>query len=169
MTGDRHSFTEARELITDPDEIARRETENGLRQFELALEIIRSHVKERDRPFRLRPYLILQLNEAALRGIHPLAGTFRNTTIQISKSRHIPPEPFMVSEEVSLLCDYVNQNWAESSALHLAAYVLWRLNWIHPFADGNGRTSRAISYVAMSIKLDSILPGTPTIPEHCGR
>jgi Fic family protein len=65
-----------------------------------------------------------------------------------------------------LLCDYVNENWTGRTALHLAAYVLWRLNWIHPFADGNGRTSRAISYVVMSIKLDSILPGTPTIPEQ---
>lgn len=63
------------------------------------------------------------------------------------------------------LCDYVNDNWSKA-AVHLAAYVLWRLNWIHPFADGNGRTARAVSYVVMSTKLDSLLPGTPTIPEQ---
>jgi Fic family protein len=40
------------------------------------------------------------------------------------------------------------------------------MNWIHPFADGNGRTARAISYVALSIKLDSLLPGTPAIPDQ---
>lgn len=40
------------------------------------------------------------------------------------------------------------------------------MNWIHPFADGNGRTARAISYVVLSIKLDSLLPGAPTIPEQ---
>jgi Fic family protein len=40
------------------------------------------------------------------------------------------------------------------------------MNWIHPFADGNGRTARAVSYVVLSIKLDSLLPGTPTIPEQ---
>lgn len=40
------------------------------------------------------------------------------------------------------------------------------MNWIHPFADGNGRTARTVSYVVMSIKLDSLLPGTPTIPEQ---
>jgi Fic family protein len=50
--------------------------------------------------------------------------------------------------------------------VHLAAYVLWKLNWIHPFADGNGRTARAIAYVVLSIKLDSVLPGAPTIPEQ---
>ena len=48
----------------------------------------------------------------------------------------------------------------------MAAYVLWKMNWIHPFADGNGRTARAVSYVVLSIKLDSLLPGTPTIPEQ---
>jgi hypothetical protein len=64
------------------------------------------------------------------------------------------------------MCEYVNENWTKRSALHLAAYVLWKMNWIHPFADGNGRTARAVSYVVLSIKLDSLLPGTPTIPEQ---
>ena len=63
------------------------------------------------------------------------------------------------------MCEYINENW-NKSAVHLAAYVLWKMNWIHPFADGNGRTARAVSYVVMSIKLDSLLPGTPTIPEQ---
>jgi Fic family protein len=43
---------------------------------------------------------------------------------------------------------------------------MWRLNWIHPFADGNGRTSRIISYVVLSIRAGAILPGTPTIPDQ---
>ena len=45
---------------------------------------------------------------------------------------------------------------------------MWRLNWIHPFADGNGRTSRILSYVVLSIRLGYRLPGTPTIPEQIG-
>lgn len=43
---------------------------------------------------------------------------------------------------------------------------MWRLNWIHPFADGNGRTSRILSYVVLSIRAQSVFPGTPTIPEQ---
>lgn len=43
---------------------------------------------------------------------------------------------------------------------------MWRLNWIHPFADGNGRTSRIASYVVLSIRAGAILPGTPTIPDQ---
>jgi Fic family protein len=79
---------------------------------------------------------------------------------------HQPIEAFLVPEETEHLCEYVNDKWSNSSALHLAAYVLWRLNWIHPFADGNGRTARTVSYVALSIKLDGLLPGIPTIPDQ---
>src|ERR1700691_2453032 len=52
----------------------------------------------------------------------------------------------------------VNEHWEESNAIHLAAYILWKLNWIHPFADGNGRTARAVSYAVLCIKLDGLLP-----------
>ena len=43
---------------------------------------------------------------------------------------------------------------------------MWRLNWIHPFADGNGRTSRILSFVVLSIKTGHELLGTPSIPEQ---
>ncbi|WP_297298096.1 Fic family protein [uncultured Methylovirgula sp.] len=165
MTEDRHSEAEDVALISDPDQIARKEAENGLRQFALALDIIRSHVKDAERPFKLRVGPILQLHQAALEGLHRLAGTFRNTPVKIHGSRHQPPEPAFVADEMQALCEYVNSNW-NKSAVHLAAYVLWKMNWIHPFADGNGRTARAVSYVVLSVKLDSLLPGTPTIPEQ---
>jgi Fic family protein len=165
VNDDRHSVAETAALLNDPNEIALREAENGIRQFDLALEMIRSFVKEMERPFRLRSSLILRLHQAALDGIHPLAGTWRNTKVSIGKSEHVPPEAAFVSEEIEHLCDYVNDNWS-MNADHLGAYVLWKLNWIHPFADGNGRTARAVAYVVMSIKLDSLLPGAPTIPEQ---
>lgn len=165
MADDRHSVAETALLLTDPNEIALREAENGIRQFELALEIIRSFVKNSDRKFKLRSSTILQLHQSALDGLHPLAGTWWNTPVKIGGSGHTPPEAAFVSEEIEHLCDCANENWS-STAVHLAAYVLWKLNWIHPFADGNGRTARAVSYVVMSIKLDSVLPGAPTIPEQ---
>jgi Fic family protein len=166
VAGDRHSKAETAPVLTDPDEIARREAENGIRQFNLALEIIREHVKDADRPFRLRSSIILRLHKAALDGLHPLAGTWRNTPVTIGESRHQPPHEAFVSEEAELMCDYVNDHWNDISAVHLCAYVLWKLNWIHPFSDGNGRTARAVAYVVLSAKLDSLLPGSPTIPDQ---
>jgi Fic family protein len=165
VSGDRHSIAETASILTDADEIARREAENGIRQFNLALDIIRNHVKDPERPFRLRSSIILRLHKAALDGLHPLAGTWRNTPVKIGGSGHQPPEEAFVSEEVEQMCDYVNDHW-NASAVHLCAYVLWKLNWIHPFSDGNGRTARAVAYVVLSAKLDSLLPGTPTIPEQ---
>jgi Fic family protein len=153
VSGERHSVADTPLVLTDPDEIARREAENGIRQFTLALEIIRSFVKDPERPFKLRSSIILQLHRAALIGLHPLAGTFRNTPVKIGGSGHKPPEAAFVSEEIEHLCNYVNENWSRS-AVHLGSYVLWKLNWIHPFSDGNGRTARAVSYVVLSVKLD---------------
>lgn len=43
---------------------------------------------------------------------------------------------------------------------------MWRLNWIHPFSDGNGRTSRITSYVVLSINIGCLLPGVTTIPDQ---
>jgi Fic family protein len=42
---------------------------------------------------------------------------------------------------------------------------MWRLNWIHPFADGNGRTSRILSFYVLFSRLGALLPGTPTLPD----
>ena len=63
------------------------------------------------------------------------------------------------------MCDYVNDNFASKTGIHLAAYVMWRLNWIHPFVDGNGRTSSAASYFVLCMRAGNVLPGKKTIPE----
>lgn len=164
MSG-RNTSTDEVELVTDPILKAQREAENGVRQTQLALEIIRANVKDSERPFRLRQGIILELHAKALEGIHRLAGTYRNGPAAITDSKHEPPPHIRVADEVADMCDYVNEHWNDKSALHLAAYILWKLNWIHPFADGNGRTSRAISYVVLSVRLDSLLPGSTTIPD----
>lgn len=50
------------------------------------------------------------------------------------------------------------------SAPKRSAYALWRLNWIHPFSGGNGRTARAISYLIVCMDLGAMLPGVPSMP-----
>lgn len=165
MSEDRHSRADPVELIADPEERARREAENAVRQYKAAIEVIRGYVQRPEERFRLRQSLILDMHERVLVGIHPLAGTYRNTPVEIGMSNHIPPRSSEVADFVGDMCAYVNENWNERNALHLAAYVLWRTNWIHPFADGNGRTARVISYIVLSAKLNSVLPGSPTIPD----
>ena len=162
----RHSRAETAELIRDPEEKARREARNALLQI-VDVEKLTDQWIDPERPFKLRMSMILGLHRVALDGLSVHAGNFRPAGVNIEKSDHEPPGAHMVPEFVEALCDYVNDNWVAKSPIHLAAYVLWRLNWIHPFDDGNGRTSRAVSYLFLCVKLESQLPsiGHDTIPE----
>jgi Fic family protein len=161
----RHSTARDAELITDPDSLAEREALNGLRQFDAVVEMVEYYQHE-NRPFRFKPSQLLHLHRFALDGISSYAGNFRPAGIEIGGSRHQPPGAYQVPELVDDLCEYVNAGWSERSAVHLAAYVLWTLNWKHPFTDGNGRTSRAASYMVMCCKLGYVLPGKQTIPDQ---
>jgi Fic family protein len=153
---ERHSKAFDAELITDPDEKAKKEARNGLKQYDFVVEAI-EHWITSGRTFKLRPSLILQLNRIALEGISAYAGNYRPSEIKIEGSRHRPVGAHLVPEKMEELCDYVNENW-NKSAIHLAAYVMWRLNWIHPFADGNGRTSRK-QQIALAPKVSFSSPG----------
>lgn len=151
-------------MLSD-EEVAQLEAENGLRQFDVAIGMI-EYFLDPQRPFALRPSLIQDLQKVAVQGIESDPGTYRRGPIEISKSAHKPPPAHLVSARVQEMCDYINDSWHEKSAFHLASYVMWRLNWIHPFSDGNGRTSRMCSYVVLCVKVGQALPGTPTIPEQ---
>lgn len=165
MDEDRHSEAREAELVTDPEECARLEARNALRQFDLVIERIEYWTApSAPMPFRLRLSTVLDLHRAALEGLSQFAGNFRPASVGIKGSKHEPPGAFRVPGLVEELCDYVNEHF-DRSPVHLAAYALWRLNWIHPFTDGNGRTARALSYLVLCIRLGYRLPGTRTIPE----
>ena len=161
---ERHSVALEAELITDPDEKARREARNTLRQYDQIEELV-TYWLAPERPFKLRVSNILHLNRVALEGIHPLAGTFRPGPVEIRGSKHEPPNAGLVPELVEAMCDYVNDNFNRLSALHLSSFVMWRMNWIHPFADGNGRTARAVSYFVLCVRMGYWVPGKLTVPE----
>ncbi|MGH6822084.1 MAG: Fic family protein [Methylocella sp.] len=151
-------------LITDPIELAKAEARNGLRQYDAGIQEAQSAIERGG--FKLRLSLICSLHREALDGLSSYAGNFRPGAVEIGKSKHEPPPVHLVAGLVEELCDYVNDNWESSTALHLAAYVMWRLNWIHPFADGNGRTSRTVSYVVLSIRAGYVPSGSPSIPDQ---
>jgi Fic family protein len=166
MSGtDRHTKAEDTAILTDPDDIARREASNAVRQFDMVLDMI-DEVARQGRPFRLRPSQILALHREALEGLKRDAGTWRAGTVEIEQSKHQPPGPHLVAHLIEEMCDRVNDNWQDITALKLCAYVMWRLNWIHPFSDGNGRTSRAVAYLALCTKIGDRLPGSKTLPEQ---
>ena len=168
LDDERHSKALEIELISDPEQKARQETLNGLRQYDETIEQI-NYWLHPDRPFKLRISGILSLHRRALEGISSFAGVFRPGAIKIGGSKHTPPGAHLVPEKLEEMCDYINDNWTKASPLHLASYTLWKMNWIHPFVDGNGRTSRAVSYLVLCVRLGYVLPGTLTIPEQISK
>ncbi|MER0236561.1 Fic family protein [Fulvimarina sp. MAC8] len=79
----------------------------------------------------------------------------------------MPPHFSRVGAEMDILFSVVHENWSlHDNPVLMAAFVLWYLNWIHPFVEGNGRTARAACYYLICMKEGRLLPGRKIIPER---
>jgi len=140
-----------------------REAENGVRQARRLATLIREGLAQPS-AFRLSAATLCELNQCAVEGVTATAGRLRERSdLEILGSRHVLPQHEDVPALVDEACDVVHARWDEDPVL-LAAYVLWRICWIHPFEDGNGRTARAASYLVLSVRLGFELPGRLPIP-----
>ena len=92
--------------------------------------------------FKLRPSTVQALQRAAIQGIYTCAGNYRTQPVQIHGTIHQPPPADKVASLAEEMCDYVNDNW-KRTAIHLAAYAMWRLNWISVCAAIVVRHARA--------------------------
>ena len=138
------------------------ESRNALRQYDVAMKLVADAIASSDK-FFLTPDHVCILNKLAIEDLEPSPGVFRTKPVGIMGTQHKPPPHEEVIKHVDDMCDYVNGNW-DMPPIHLTSYLMWRLNWIHPFMEGNGRTTRMISYATLCIQLGCILPGTKTIP-----
>lgn len=93
----------------------------------------------------LSEYLLKQIHGIVLYGIdRENAGVYRKLPVAIAGSKHLPPQPYLLQD---LMEDYFRFYELHRNDLHpviLAAEMHERLVSIHPFIDGNGRTSRLI-------------------------
>lgn len=96
----------------------------------------------------------VEISERTVKEIHALvlhgidrenAGRYRNVPVMISGSTHIPPQPYLIEKQME---DFLRTFSAmEARNIHpvlIAAYLHDELVRIHPFIDGNGRTSRLL-------------------------
>ena len=101
------------------------------------------HLMEKNTSFNERE--VLSIHNLILRGIHPEdAGRYRRVQVMIKGSSHMPPQPFLVAKQME---DYFIWYETNKNKLHpvvLAAEMHERLVTIHPFIDGNGRSSRLV-------------------------
>lgn len=98
-----------------------------------------------DRNVSLNTFTLKQLHQLVLKGVdNKGTGVYRSVPVRISGSEHVPPQPFMLDK---LMEEYFLFYEMEKDKLHpviLATEMHERLVSIHPFIDGNGRTSRLV-------------------------
>jgi Fic family protein len=140
------------------------QSRNGVLQFN---EVIRL-IDVSDGELRLTRRKILRLHHFAIQDIYECAGRFRKWPVVIRGSLHRPPESRYVKSLVAEMCATANTS-TDWSPTKTAAFLIWRLNWIHPFGGGNGRTSRALAYYSLCVHLKLKLPGKFTIAEQIDR
>lgn len=91
------------------------------------------------------PRVLMELHYLILKGIdRDNAGRYRSVPVRISGSAHEPPQPYLLDK---LMEEYFIHYDAQKKILHpviLAAEMHERLVSIHPFIDGNGRSSRLV-------------------------
>ncbi len=107
-----------------------------------AIDYVREIVKDKI-PFD--KIVLLNIHKLILQGIdNTNAGIYRNVQVLISGSKHTPPQPFLVAEAMDNFFSWYNENKEILHPIVLAAEAHERLVTIHPFIDGNGRTSRLL-------------------------
>ena len=145
------------------------EIANGARQYDFLRSIVQAALAI-GRPF-LSTNVLKALNFHAITCLHTNAGEFRPCQVVVGEppTMYEPPATHRVQALMDDLVNQVNRNFTVADPVALAAFVLWRLNWIHPFINGNGRTARAACYFVLCIAAGQWLPGTTILPELLSR
>jgi len=105
---------------------------------------------EKDKKNTFSENLIRSLNQIVQQNIdRQWAGRYRNSGVIIGGSDHKPPEALEISRRMQNLIKWVGENRKKIHPIELASILHHTLVFIHPFFDGNGRTSR----LAMNIVL----------------
>ena len=138
------------------------ETENSVRQYDFLLSIIKAAVSA-SQPV-ISTEIINALNYHAISCLHSDAGKYRPCEVTVNGRTHFPAH-YRVPALMDLFINEVNLNWKQLDVGTLSAYCLWRLNYIHPFINGNGRTARALCYYVACVKCNGPLPGYPALPQ----
>ena len=142
-------------------------TSNLQRQYSFLRSITEAAIASDHR--ELSEGLIKSLNHHAIAGLHAEAGQYRTkpsgTVDQSGKWVYRAPPADEVPDLMQELVASANSGWDAADPLRLASYCLWRVNFIHPFVNGNGRTARALCYFVLSLAMKMALPGQILLPE----
>jgi Fic family protein len=149
----------------NPELYTKIQEKNLLRQYDLLSNCIEIGLKKGIEAFD--KYTLWALNYVAVANIAQFGGRYREEPIYVGN--HKPPHFKEVPDLMDRFFSLIHENWSNPKMDHptlLPAYALWRLNWIHPFVEGNGRTARAACYYLMCVRQGKILGGRKIVPER---
>ncbi|ETW93111.1 MAG: hypothetical protein ETSY1_40640 [Candidatus Entotheonella factor] len=148
-------------LLCDPSDKTALEIDNALAQLEYI-----EHLVHDRRITDLRTSHVRELKRIATDRIYPCGDAYRDAfrQVRIEGSRHELPHESLVLSLVDEMIDKLNADRERHGAVERAAYAIWRINWIHPFPGGNGRTARALGYLILCLDLGRVPGGTPQFP-----
>ncbi len=107
---------------------------------------------------KLSEYSIKQIHSLILKNIDDEnKGKYRTTNVIISGAEHKPPQSFEVQSQMQEFIKKYNENITKLHPIELASFVHIEFVKIHPFLDGNGRTSRLL------MNLELIKAGFPPV------
>ena len=137
------------------------EAQNRDRQYGFLESIVRASL-DLNAPY-LTHGIVRALNYHAIAHLHVAPGQFRHKEVRVGE--YNPPPAHEIEYRMGRLMHYLRISWNNAPAGALGAYVLWSINHIHPFENGNGRTARAACHYVICTKVGHWLGGRPILPE----
>ncbi|MBU1126785.1 Fic family protein [Patescibacteria group bacterium] len=143
-------LTEVKKILKSTPKYIR-ETEREVLNYNKALKRLNQRLEKRKKS-ALTTGLILNVHKQIIKELLPdfQAGKWRKETVQILNPKiqrpvFLPPDWQEVPALINDLVMFINKNKEEIDPLILAGIFHKQFVLIHPFIDGNGRTSRLIT------------------------
>lgn len=123
--------------------IAQAEDIKEVQNYNKALEFVEQMVKNAD--FELADEFFKNVQAILLKDIRDdIAGKYR--TIQVHVGDYLPPQPYQIPNLMGELVSWIkNPEPQDLSPILYAGIAHYQLVAIHPFEDGNGRTTRLLT------------------------
>ncbi|MEH6855662.1 Fic family protein [Priestia megaterium] len=106
----------------------------------------------------LTEWQIKNLHRLVLKGIDDeYAGVYRDQQVFIAGAKHTPPAPYLIKEQMEQLIKWYENEAQKLHPVERGAMLHAIFVGIHPFIDGNGRTSRLL------LNLELMKSGFPAV------
>ncbi|GAB1810716.1 MULTISPECIES: Fic family protein [Priestia] len=106
----------------------------------------------------LTEWQIKNLHRLVLKGIDDeYAGVYRDQQVFIAGAKHTPPAPYLIKEQMEQLIKWYENEAQKLHPVERGAMLHAIFVGIHPFIDGNGRTSRLL------LNLELMKAGFPAV------